>query len=423
MLKNDGGLATSFKSSVEKAKEDEAALLELSSADEWYAAINGVPVGPIRIGELRRKAALGAVTDDSLVWQEGMEEWRPVKTIAELASLVKEAASSGRVSLVSPDPPNVGRASVLPPAPSMRPAPARPTPPRPNSEPPTRTQTAARSNVVPITSRLATAERLDESAAEPASERFSVAPDPFSGGGAAAAAAAPPPAAAVAAAPPPASAQAPVIVQMPRQPNYVGIGMILAMVAFSGVAAWALFFKAPAPVAAPAPPTTVYIHDPSAPAAQTADPNAAPVASASSGAKRTGPVAAAPKASASSAVDLNKLLGGAPGSGPSNPLAGLGNPSGPGPSTGGSSLSADQMETVMRAHSMAVKRVCGSIGGEAKEVVHITIDGNGHVTKAQADGTNGSVGTCLEHEIRNWVFPATGATTGPVDLPFHFIPQ
>ena len=73
----------------------EAALLELSSADEWYAAINGVPVGPIRIGELRRKAALGAVTDDSLVWQEGMEEWRPVKTIPELAALVREAASSG----------------------------------------------------------------------------------------------------------------------------------------------------------------------------------------------------------------------------------------------------------------------------------------------------------------------------------------
>ena len=85
--KPEGGLSTAFKSSVQ-TREDEAALLELSSADEWYAAINGVPVGPVRVGELRRKAALGAVTDDSLVWQEGMEEWRPVKTIPELASLV-----------------------------------------------------------------------------------------------------------------------------------------------------------------------------------------------------------------------------------------------------------------------------------------------------------------------------------------------
>ncbi len=137
-----------------QTKEDEAALLELSSADEWYAAINGVPVGPIRIGELRRKASLGAVNDDSLVWQEGMEEWRPVKTVPELASLVREAASTGRVSLVTPEPPNVARASVIPPAPSMRPGPQRPSPPAGVGDrrvPRRALRPAARSNVVPIT--------------------------------------------------------------------------------------------------------------------------------------------------------------------------------------------------------------------------------------------------------------------------------
>jgi hypothetical protein len=82
------------------------------------------------------------------------------------------------------------------------------------------------------------------------------------------------------------------------------------------------------------------------------------------------------------------------------------------------------MESVMRAHSMAVKRVCGGIGGgDAKETVHVTIDGSGHVTKAAAEGTNGAVGTCLEHEIRNWTFPPTGGSPQQVDLPFKFITQ
>ncbi len=425
------GLSNAFKSSMQ-AKDDEAALLELSSADEWYAAINGVPVGPIRIGELRRKAALGAVTDDSLVWQEGMEEWRPVKTIPELASLVREAAATGRVSLVTPEP---ARASIAPPAPSMRPGPQRPMGPatRPSEPPRQQAGATARSNVVPITSRLATAERLEE-APSPTSERFSIAPDPFAmGGGAsapgaatAAAAMTPPVAAAVAPSP---SAQAPVIVQMPRQTNYVGIGMILAMVAFGGVAAWALFFKAPPP---PAPTPTIvtqYLPAPTvAPTQAAADPNAPPAdsagaAAASSSKRAGGAVAAAPKPSAS-AADLKGLMGPSGLSG----LQGLA-PTGPAaPATqSGSSLSGPQMEAVVRQHKAGMTRTCWvNIGGggasSASEMVHLTIDGTGHVSSAHAEGNNGQVGTCLEREMKGWVFPASGASTA-VDLPFKFVNQ
>jgi predicted Zn finger-like uncharacterized protein len=418
----DTGLSNAFKSSMQ-TKEDEAALLELSSADEWYAAINGVPVGPIRIGELRRKAALGAVTDDSLVWQEGMEEWRPVKTIPELAALVREAAMSGRVSLVTPEPPT-GRGSVLPPAPSMRPGGQRPAPARPASEPPPRQgAAAARSNVVPITSRLATAERLED-APSPTSERFSIAPDPFTAEAGAIPPASPVPAvAAVAAAP---AAQQPVIVQMPRQTNYVGIGMILAMVAFGGVAAWALFFKAP-PAPAPTPTiVTQYLPAPTAAptAVATQDPNAAPVDSAAAAASakgRAGAVAAAPKPSAS-AADLKSLLG--PGA---NPLQGLA-PTGPAPTgPSGSSLSQGQLETVVKMHKPGVTRTCWTnIGGggasSASEMVHMVIDGTGHVSSTHAEGTNAQVGTCMEREMRNWIFPASGASTS-VDLPFKFVNQ
>jgi predicted Zn finger-like uncharacterized protein len=137
--------------------------IELSVTDEWYVAINGVPVGPVRISELRRKAASGAVTEDSLCWQEGLEEWRPVRSIPELAAIVREAAQGNRPSLASP-PTTEGRGSSPPRAPqtqTQRPsAPSAPlAPPARSPEPP---RTAApmfeaprpaaplRSNVVPL---------------------------------------------------------------------------------------------------------------------------------------------------------------------------------------------------------------------------------------------------------------------------------
>src|SRR6185312_3638996 len=65
-----GALAGAFQKTVGHHTA-EPSLLEISTSSEWYCAINGVPVGPVRIAELRRKAAVGAVTGESLVWQEG----------------------------------------------------------------------------------------------------------------------------------------------------------------------------------------------------------------------------------------------------------------------------------------------------------------------------------------------------------------
>jgi predicted Zn finger-like uncharacterized protein len=426
----EAGLAGAFKSSMQTTREDEAALLELSSADEWYCAINGVPVGPIRITELRRKAALGAVTDDSLVWQEGMEEWRPVKTIAELASLVRDAASNRGPSLGSPEPPNV-RQSVLPPSPggasaSMRPAPMRPTPPRPASDRPAPVATG-RSNVVPITSRLATAERLDEAPANalqspaPAgaqSERFSIAPDPFSAPGAGAAAAAAPYRDAAIAAP---AAPPPVIVQK-APPNYMGIGVIAAFIMFGGVAAYAIFIKAP-PVQPPAQVIVQQVPMPTSPgtAAPTdsSQPDTAPAGTASQGrvASRGGASTSGAK-DAGAAPDLHGLLNGL-GSGP--------NVSGPsGAAASGTSLTADQIEPVVRSHSVGVRRTCWERGGStvssANETLTLTIGGNGRVSNASSSGNDPITGTCLEKETRSWQFPPTGATS-TVAIPFHFVHQ
>ncbi len=67
--------------------------------DEWFVGINGVPVGPIRLGELRSKAAAGAVGKESLVWRDGFEEWRPLKSFPELVAIVEESLSSARASM------------------------------------------------------------------------------------------------------------------------------------------------------------------------------------------------------------------------------------------------------------------------------------------------------------------------------------
>ncbi len=56
----------------------------------WHVAINDVPVGPIEREELARKIGTGAVTEDSLVWREGFDDWRPLGEVAELGTLIQQ---------------------------------------------------------------------------------------------------------------------------------------------------------------------------------------------------------------------------------------------------------------------------------------------------------------------------------------------
>jgi predicted Zn finger-like uncharacterized protein len=473
-------LEGAFKSSIQR--DDEQALLELASADEWYAAINGVPVGPIRIGELRRKAALGAVTEDSLVWQEGMEEWRPVRAIPEIAAMVREA-QSGRVSMLTPEPAPVKSIPPAPAAPVVHApkAPSRPAPPRP--APP------ARSNVVPITSRLATAEKLEEaspapveakkpddaskkqSGPPPASERFSINPtDPFAvppAPPAPAATPAPPPAASVAppaakpltplppaAAPgPPATspmfstpgaapvsldapgltavasaggaaiappaAVAPIVIQQPKQANFLGMAAIALALGFGGVAAWAVFFKKP---------ETQVIHDKEyiqVPVAPSASEPAAPAESASvaqatptkrPSAPKVASAPAPPQGGTAPKLDLGNLLGGPSVSPQTGPAAT--------PAPAGTGISETIVEGVVRQRQIAIRRTCwerGSSGvSSANITVAITLDASGHVTNASASGNDDATGHCLEQEVRKWNF---GTGPGTVNIPFHFLRQ
>jgi len=92
-LRSDSPLAGAFTEAV-KAAEPELG----HTADEWFVGINGVPVGPIKLAELRSKASSGAVTRESLVWRDGFEEWKPLGSFPELVAIVEESTSSARAS-------------------------------------------------------------------------------------------------------------------------------------------------------------------------------------------------------------------------------------------------------------------------------------------------------------------------------------
>ena len=453
-----GALAGAFQRNVQREhKEEEPSaldLLELSVTEEWYVAINGVPVGPVRVSELRRKAASGAVTDESLVWQEGLEEWRPVRAIPELAALVREAAAGGRVSLATPAPPDA-RYGSSPPGPlgpprapqprqQSMPGPMQQQPPRPMAPAP-----SARNNVVPFTARsgvhgspagLATAERLEDAeiiatgpAAPPQPVSVAVS-DPF---------AMPPPSHAPVAGPLPggaspslygaASGFAPVVPQAPakKPPPWIAIAMVVLAAAFGITAAIALFFRQPLP---PAPvviqmPTAAVVPQVPTQAADIPPPSDSAVAATgvdagskagaiamhAGGTAKPGPTATGPKA-----ADLGSLLGSGTGPAPGGPGS---NPGG----GGGSSLTSDQVEATVRNHSAGVKRTCWEKIGDGKAGsvnVNVTanVAGNGNVSSATATGNDPVIAKCIEGAVRTWTFPATGGTT-TVNIPFTFVRQ
>ena len=437
----ESALAGAFQKSVQK----EEALLQIATNAEWYVAINGVPVGPIRLTELRRKAASGAITDDSLCWQDGMEEWRPLKSVTELSAIVHEALASGRPSLASPAP--VDSHPSLTPAPPQRYEPSRPnaphgqaqrgTPGPSRAEPSKPLAPAARSNVVSLSSRLATAERLE---VDDYPEDHTVVGDPF-------AALAPEPSANALPLVSPAHAAVtsqPIATTAPafrfseappppkKAPNWIAIAMIVLAGAFGITAAIALFVRPPPAVAiVPTAVVTGVAPPPTAPTntgVATAEPTAAPMTS-SSGEVRvatgsnTGGGGTKPAGTATvkpaGAGDIASLLGG-PTTGPN---VGGGGGGGGG---GGSALSQEAIEGVVRSRTPGVKRTCWERGGGTESNVNVTVKlviaSSGGVSSATATGNDPIVTKCIENQTRAWQFPASNGSTN-VDIPFHFLRQ
>lgn len=61
----------------------------------WYYVENGQQAGPVDDTRLQELVASGAIQPDTLVWHEGMPEWRPYREVKSAAAPPPAAASSG----------------------------------------------------------------------------------------------------------------------------------------------------------------------------------------------------------------------------------------------------------------------------------------------------------------------------------------
>ncbi|HVJ88294.1 MAG TPA: GYF domain-containing protein [Labilithrix sp.] len=446
----NSALAGAFRTNVHDAPastrgEPHSASLGLNVADEWYVAINGVPVGPVRLSELRRKAASGAVTEESLCWQEGLEEWRPIRSIPELAEIVREAAQGGKAVGTPPDPP-----PAAPRAPSAARQPLASLAPRTSTPPPPpKPLSPARSNVVPL--RPAASSNVDDHSigsitpmgnagtavalapsvttpAEPAiaapAPAAMTVPDPF--------AIPPSPPAPVIAPPEPAAAPISVATAPSRAGDKKGVPLwfwpiLVLALGFGGGLAFIAFRPQPVPapvviqVPAPTAPPSASEKDDAPPPTASAEP--APVASSDPKAKGT---TVASKGSAKPAetvekkgIDLGNLVagGGAPNIGPH---------SNGGPSAG-NGLDQSGVERVVAAHRTGVKRTCWERGGaDQKSSVNVTVTAtvapNGSISSTSSSGDDPVVAKCIENQVRTWQFPAPGSST-TINIPFKFVRQ
>ena len=48
----------------------------------WYYHQNGENKGPLPLDDLRRLRQSNAITDDTLVWEDGMPQWAPYRATA-----------------------------------------------------------------------------------------------------------------------------------------------------------------------------------------------------------------------------------------------------------------------------------------------------------------------------------------------------
>jgi predicted Zn finger-like uncharacterized protein len=407
-----GALAGAFKSNVQREDESSAPfdMSELSPSDDWYVAINGVPVGPIRISEVRRKASLGAVTEDSLVWQEGLDEWRPLRSFPELAVIVRGALAGARIS--TPPPPEA-RSSLLPPSrTSSRPVPSsaqhRATAPRggllANPPPP-------RSNVVALTSRLATAERLEA----PAPKAVPVA------------------AVADALAVPSSAdsyANSGSLAASPKKPiPWIPIAMVVLAGAFGTTFAIEIARQRSNPPPAVQPPAPIVVQVPVSPTPSTGvqqqpiefgapTPIATTQGKVAMGGGGGGARAAPSATSTGRSLDLSGLS--------RSPILPGEDPGSEGPKAPGQCFSEGQVQQVIGLHQVGVRRACWERNPTTKPTVNVavalTIGPDGSAQGVTTTSDEPSVAKCIENDVRGWRFPAMGCSQ-KTGFSFKFVRQ
>jgi hypothetical protein len=423
-----------------------AVLSSSTSTEEWYVGINGVPVGPVRLSDLRRKAANGLITEESLVWREGFEEWVPLRTFPELAAMLKESASAGRTSLT----PTPSAAAPIPPNRVHSPLPRGPASPAGSGIRPSVTPRAvasqARSNVLAFAARGATAEKID-GLSEPNIEEHikvddSVRPPP---------AASPEPSveAAVGAVP-----AAPVLPEVFEPVQFRAAGFstrvqqsrrahpaLWLVVALGGMLLGVVAMVVLLPKSNVKPAVqivSVMVPTPAAPVAQPTEGEgsttigsievSAPVATGKTPGTKSAKAAAPEPAPGAPAAPLSTSLTGLGGlvGGPSAPSGGTAS------GGGGGQLQAADVERVVQSHRAFVKRQCWepalsakppNAPSSARVVVSINVAKDGNVPSATANGGEAYPGlaSCVQGQVTRWKFPPSEGST--VTVPFVFAAQ
>lgn len=81
------------KNAAEPVHRSTTASALLNAAETgWYAGVRDLPVGPLTRSELATRIEAGDITPDSLVWREGLDDWRPLRAVAELSDVLHAAA-------------------------------------------------------------------------------------------------------------------------------------------------------------------------------------------------------------------------------------------------------------------------------------------------------------------------------------------
>ena len=357
--------------------------------DEWYVGINDNPIGPIPLSDLRARAAQGQVTIDSLVWRDGFEDWKPVRSFPELLAVVEEAISSihaSRSPLLPTGTPDFG------PAITFSPAIERQLALTPARETPQQSQQQVAALFVPIASPALTPEELAA----------------VTGRG------------------------------MRRSPK--GAWIAVAGAVALGLAIGFVLFRQP-----PATPEIKYVEVARSGSAAVAMPPALPASS-----QNTPAIASAEETRITSrrvAANDTKLAADNNGT-PVSPaglkglsgLRGLGPQSGPAEtasnsgSTSGQALDSATLQKTVSRYTASVRRSCwqpalDSRASDAPTVarvsVKIDIAARGNVSGVSSNGDPRGyrgLANCIESRVRNWSFPpSSGATT--VNVPFVFAAQ
>jgi predicted Zn finger-like uncharacterized protein len=434
--------------------------------DLWHVAIQDVPVGPMTRDELARKVEAGAVTGESLCWREGMDDWRPMSELPELAQVLRraqgESSWSGRppprprrdpsvplrsveAELADLDVADDHSPSIVPAAPAALPAPKRVAPrPEPSLPMPTVAAAAPSREVGPalaplpmkpaaVSQKVAVAppSRLEKEASAPVLVQPMVEPAPV--------------VEAPAAAPISVAQPLPAAVTAQEAPSKLNAGLTtgIAVGLLGGIllVGGPILYKntwgssgptaqAPvqaAPVVAPKPAPSarepeLVLDVPEEPDVKSPEPGKLatngprPTAGAARNGK-TDPVAKVdPNAKLSDAErKLLERMGGA-GADATN-LGTVARPSREDNGPSGPTLTPAQLMAVVqnnkpqlqRCYETALRASGGKQDGAIKVSVNVTVGAAGSVKGVSTDGNGmGSMNDCLRTSVKRWRFPQSG---------------